>query len=184
MTKKREVAIVHFNTPELTEACIMSVRKHGGMDYHITVFDNSDQRPFTAKMEGVTVIDNTKGQVIDFNKVLAKYPKAQYGKVNNYGSDRHMMSVQKLWDIIDAPFLLLDSDVLIKQSVDFMFQDSQVAVGHVQMPQPGNNFKLGRLVPMVCYINVPLCRKYGLTYFDPERSWMIQSESVQDQRNW
>ena len=70
---KREVAIVHFNTPELTEACIMSVRKHGGMDYHITVFDNSDQRPFTANMEGVTVIDNTKGQVIDFNKELAKY---------------------------------------------------------------------------------------------------------------
>ena len=181
---KREVAIVHFNTPELTEACILSVRKHGGQQYHITVFDNSDVRPFTAKMEGVTVIDNTKGQVIDFDKELAKYQKAQYGKVNNYASDKHMMSVQKLWDIINAPFLLLDSDVLLKQSVDFMFKDDVVAVGHVQNPQPGNNFNLGRLVPMVCYINVPLCREYGLTYFDPKRAWMIHSDNLHDRANW
>ena len=184
MRKDRQVAIVHFNTPELTEACINSIRKHGGKEYHVTVFDNSDKRPFTAKMNGVTVIDNTKGQVIDFNKELSKYPKARHGEVNNYGSDKHMMSVQKLWDIIDAPFLLLDSDVLVKQSVDFMFQDSQVAVGHVQNPQPGNNFHLGRLVPMLCYINVPLCRKCGLTYFDPKRSWMIHSSDLQDKRNW
>ena len=184
MRKDRQVAIVHFNTPELTEACIYSIRKHGGKEYHIMVFDNSDERPFTAKMDGVTVIDNTKGQVIDFKKELSKYPKARHGEVNNYGSDRHMMSVQKLWDIIDAPFLLLDSDVLVKQSVDFMFQDSQVAVGHVQNPQPGNNFHLGRLVPMLCYINVPLCKKHGLTYFDPKRSWMIHSSDLQDKRNW
>lgn len=184
MRKDRQVAIVHFNTPELTEACINSIRKHGGKEYHVTVFDNSDARPFTKKMDGVTVIDNTKGQVIDFNKELSKYPKARHGEVNNYGSDKHMMSVQKLWDIIDAPFLLLDSDVLVKQSVDFMFQDSQVAVGHVQNPQPGNNFHLGRLVPMLCYINVPLCRKCGLTYFDPKRSWMIHSSDLQDKRNW
>ncbi len=39
-------AIVHFNTPELTEACVLSVRKHGGKDYRIVVFDNSDKRPF------------------------------------------------------------------------------------------------------------------------------------------
>ena len=181
---KREVAIVHFNTPELTEACILSVRKHGGQQYHITVFDNSDARPFTAKMDGVTVIDNTKGQVIDFDKELKKHQKAQYGKVNNYASDKHMMSVQKLWDIINAPFLLLDSDVLLKQSVDFMFKDDVVAVGHVQNPQPGNNFNLGRLVPMVCYINVPLCYEYGLTYFDPKRAWMIHSNNLHDRANW
>jgi hypothetical protein len=182
--KQREVAIVHYNTPELTEACILSVRKHGGLSYHITVFDNSDKRPFTVKMDGVTVIDNTQGQVINFENELAKYPKDQYGKVNNYGSDKHMMSVQKLWDIINAPFLLLDSDVLLKKSVDFMFQDDVVAVGHVQNQQPGNDFHLGRLVPMVCYINVPLCRKYGLTYFDENRSWMIHSTDLRDRSNW
>ena len=183
--EKRHVAIVHYNTPELTEAAVLSLRKHGGATYKVTILDNSDERPFTAKLAGVTVIDNTKGQVIDFETELAKYPKkAKYGKVNGYGSDKHMMSVQKLWDIIDGPFLLMDSDVLLKQSVDFMFKDDVVAVGHVQHPQPGNRFGLGRLVPMVCFINVPLCRKYGLTYFDPERAWMIHSEDLTDKGNW
>ena len=41
MRKDREVAIIHYNTPELTEAAILSLRKHGGEDYHVTVFDNS-----------------------------------------------------------------------------------------------------------------------------------------------
>ena len=67
---KKNVAIIHFNTPELTEAAILSIRKHGGEDYEVTVFDNSDARPFTKKMAGVTVIDNTLGQVIDLDAEL------------------------------------------------------------------------------------------------------------------
>ena len=182
--KTKEVAIVHYNTPELTEACIYSIRKHGGEKYHITIFDNSNERPFTKKMEGVTVIDNTKGQVIDFNKELAKYQKAKHGQINGYGSDKHMMSVQKLWDLLPDGFLLMDSDILLKRNVDTMFRDDVVAVGHVQDPQPGNNFRLARLVPMLCWINVPLCRKYGLRYFDPKRAWMINSENLGDKQNW
>ena len=30
MRQNRQVAIVHYNTPELTEAAILSLRKHGG----------------------------------------------------------------------------------------------------------------------------------------------------------
>lgn len=182
--KKREVAIVHFNTPELTEACVWSLRKHGGEDYHVTIFDNSDRLPFTAKMEGVDVIDNTKGQIIDFDAELAKFDKQESASINNWGSDRHMMSIQKLWNILPDGFLLLDSDVLIKADVDFMFQEDQCAVGHLQNPQPGNRFNIPRLVPMVCYINVPLCKECGLTYFDPERAWMIHSPSMSDRNNW
>ena len=182
--KKKEVAIVHYNTPELTEATIWSLRRHGGMDYHVTVFDNSNQRPFDRKMQGVDVIDNTKGQLIDFDKELAKYTKAKYGQVNGYGSDKHMMSIQKLWDILPDGFLLLDSDVLIKQNVDWLWQENECAVGHVQNPQPFNNAHLARIVPMVCYINVPICRKCGIEYFDPERAWMIHSEDIRDKLNW
>jgi len=181
---KREVAIVHFNTPELTEACVWSLRKHGGQDYHVTIFDNSDRLPFTAKMENVDVIDNTNGQIIDFDAELAKFDKAESGSINNYGSARHMMSIQKLWDILPDGFLLLDSDVLIKADVDFMFQEDQCAVGHLQDPQPGNRFNIPRLVPIVCYINVPLCKECGLTYFDPERAWMIHSPRMDDRNNW
>ena len=182
--KKKEVAIVHFNTPELTEATILSLRKHGGMDYHVTVFDNSDQRPFNAQIKGVDVIDNTKGQIINFELELARFQNKCDATQNDWGSDKHMLSVQKLWDLIPEGFLLLDSDVIIKQSVDYMWMDDQVAVGHVQDPQPGNRFHLARLVPMVLYINVPLCKKFGLKFFDPARSWMLHSPHLNDRLNW
>ena len=38
--KKKTIAIIHFNTPELTEACILSIRKQG-CDWPVVVFDNS-----------------------------------------------------------------------------------------------------------------------------------------------
>jgi hypothetical protein len=183
MRKDRQVAIVHFNTPELTEACINSIRKHGGKEYHVTVFDNSDKRPFTAKMDGVTVIDNTKGQVVDFDALLKKYPKCM-ATCNQWGSDKHMWSIQKLWEILPDGFVLMDSDILLKANIDFMWQQDQCAVGHVQSPQPGNRMNFSRLVPMLCYINVPLCKKHGLTYFDPVRNWMLHSKDMSDRLNW
>ena len=82
---KKQVAIINYNTPELVETAIYSLRKHGGESYEVTVFDNSaptkdkegniePARPFRIKMEGVKVIDNTQGQVIDFDKALAAFP--------------------------------------------------------------------------------------------------------------
>ena len=47
---KKQVAIVHYNTPELTEALVKSIRKHGGEEYQVVIFDNSDERPFTKKI--------------------------------------------------------------------------------------------------------------------------------------
>ena len=180
---KKNVAIVHFNTPELTEACILSIRKHGGQDYHITIFDNSDERPFTTKMDGVTIIDNTKGQVINFDSLLSQYPRCM-ATCNKWGSDKHMWSIQKLWEILPEGFVLMDSDILLKANIDHLWQTDQCAVGHVQSPQPGNRMNLSRLVPMLCYINVPLCKKHGLTYFDPVRNWMLHSQSMGDKFNW
>ena len=184
--KKRQVAIVHFNTPELTECAILSLRKHGGEDYQVTVFDNSDSRPFTKKMKGVKVIDNTKGQVIDIEGELAKYrERFRYGGVNNWASDKHMMSIQKLFELIPDGFLLMDSDILLKKEVDFMFQDDQCCVGHIQTAEKARNRAgINRLVPMLCYINVPMCKKCGINYFDPSRSWMMHSDNIHDRRNW
>ena len=65
-----DVAIVHYNTPELTEAAIRSVWKHTP-GCRITVFDNSDKREFRYK-DDVAVIDNTRGQIIDFEMMLSK----------------------------------------------------------------------------------------------------------------
>ena len=60
MAKQKTVAIIHFNTPELTEACILSLRKHGGSDYEVLLFDNSNERPFIQQMDGVKIIDNRR----------------------------------------------------------------------------------------------------------------------------
>lgn len=198
---KKTVVLINFNTPEMTEAAIMSLWKHGGKDYRIIVFDNSTDvdypesstmaamkmcaRPFTRKMEGVEVIDNTKGQVIDIDAELAKYPDKNSLSVvsNNSGSARHIITVQALFDIVPDGFLLLEPDVLLKKNIDFMFQPNRCAVGYVQEHQPGNRFDIPRLVPMLCYINPKRCKEAGVRYYDPERCWMLTEDRSQ-KRNW
>ena len=198
MNEKRQVAIIHYNTPELTEAAILSLRKHGGVDYEITIFDNSapaidqktgekyEARPFTAEMKGVTVIDNTKGQVIDFEKELAKYPdkSPEIGCVKScvYGSDKHMITVQYLMDhVLTDGFLLMDSDILIRQSVDHLFQYDQCAVGHVIGSSGPNNYQ--RLAPMLLWINSKMCKDGGAVFFDPDRSWALNPGGYSNKKN-
>ena len=175
---------MHFNTPELTEAAILSLRKHGGEDYEVTIFDNSNERPFTCKMKNVEVVDNTKGQIIDFDKELAKYPnKVPECGVDGkcvFGSDKHMMSIQALFDIIPEGFLLMDSDILLTHDVDFMFMPEYCVVGHVQAHEKSKNpYGIDRLVPMLCYINVPMCKACGISYWDPNRSWQLHGRTRQ-----
>lgn len=198
MNEKKQVAIIHYNTPELTEAAILSLRKHGGEEYEITVFDNSapaidqktgeryEARPFTADMKGVTVIDNTKGQVIDFEKELAKYPdkSPEIGCVKScvYGSDKHMMTVQYLMDhVLTDGFLLMDSDILIRQSIDHLFQYDQCAVGHVIGSSGPNNYQ--RLAPMLLWINSKMCKEGGAVFFDPDRSWALNPGGYSNKKN-
>ena len=77
----------------MCEAAIMSLRKHGGKDYRVIVFDNSTDvdypateqmaamkmcaRPFTRKMEGVEIIDNTKGQGNRHRRRTGKIPQSE-----------------------------------------------------------------------------------------------------------
>lgn len=184
----RNVAVVHYNTPELTEAAILSLRKHGGKDYKVFVFDNSDARPFSLVMNknlgDITIFDNTQSQLIDFDKELAKYPekdeKLGCSKGCNYGSDKHMMSVQMLWELIPDGFVLMDSDILIKQSFDFMFMEDECVCGHIT--KCAGPLHIERLAPMLLWINVPLCKAGGATFFDPNRAWALH-KGVDDRRN-
>jgi len=184
--KKRQVAIVHYNTPELIEAAILSLRKHGGEDYQVTVFDNSDRRPFTKAMEGVTIIDNTHGQVIDFDAELAKYPEREprYAMQSNFGSFKHTLTIQKLFELLPDGFLLMESDVIVKQPVDHMFDYTHGTVGHIQTGTIARNpHGIDRIVPFLCFINVPMCREKGVDYFDPKRCWALQ-KGEQTKGNW
>ena len=192
----RQVVIVHFNTPELTEAAILSLRRHGGEKYEVTVFDNSDARPFTKQMEGVTVVDNTLGQEIDLDAELRKYPdrcremgcsyNGDYNAVaGNFGSARHMMTVQYIIDNAENDFLLMDSDILIQQPVDFMFQPDTCVVGHVQTWEKAQNpMKIDRLVPMLLYVNAPMLRERGGRFFDPSRCYGLSKGGRKARANW
>lgn len=184
----RQVAIIHYNTPELTEAAILSLWKHGGREYKVFVFDNSTERPFTKKMRNVTVIDNTKGKLINFDKELKKYPErcAEIGVAKNcdFGSAKHMMTVQKLWELLPDGFVLMESDILLKQGIESFFRPEYSFVGYAQRSQPHNRFGIGRVMPMLCWFNVPMFRAEGVRYFDPKRTYGLLPGGRNNRNNW
>ena len=183
--KKKQVAIIHFNTPELTKAAILSLRKQTGMRYDVTVFDNSDRRPFTAKMDGVTIIDNTKGKYIDFEKELAKYPDKcwELAKRSNWGSAKHIMSVQKLWELLPDGFILMESDILLTKNINFLWDENFAACGKAQWFR-GRTQEKDRLLPFLCYLNVPKLTANGAKYFDPARCWSLSPGGMGNPANW
>ena len=67
-----EIVTVHYNTPALVEVLVRSIRKY--TDCKIHIFDNSDSEPFVKELDGVDVIDNTRGQIFNFERLLEAYP--------------------------------------------------------------------------------------------------------------
>ena len=186
--KQKTVAIIHYNTPELTMAAIGSLLKNGGGPFRVVVFDNSDTRPFKRRMRGVKCIDNTKGQVIDFDKELEKYPERDRSigcaKGCEFGSVKHMMTVQKLWELLPQGFVLMESDILIKKNIDEFFDEGYSVYGYCQKSQPHNPFHIGRMLPMLCWMNVPMLQREGAKYFDPARTYGLLPGGRQNRNNW
>lgn len=158
----RKVCIVHFNTPILTECLVKSINKHM-KDVQIYIFDNSDKQPYTYIIDNVTVFDNTKGQIINFDKWLQKYPNRNQspGKLNNFGSAKHTYSIQKCIELIDDDFILMDSDILIKKPFDEFYDERYIYVGNTE--QWG---KTMRVIPYILYMNVKMMKQKHITFFD------------------
>lgn len=157
-----EIAIVHYNTPELTAALIRSVAAHTPGAAFI-VFDNSDYRPFAAP-DGISVevIDNTKGKYVDFDLWLREHPN-KIPTACNWGSEKHILSVQWLWDYLWRPFLLLDSDVLARCDLSPLADPSVAWVGAIER-HPEFWFQAQRLFPFCLWINVPMCEAAGVRF--------------------
>ena len=194
---KKTICIVHYNTPELTKAAVLSIRKQGGEDYQIVIFENScdaaladgkrrEARPFAGLLDDeqtrkalgeVEIIDNSRGQLVDFDAELAKWPNKKNDAENrlaHFGSAKHMMSVEWLIQHMDGPFMLCDSDILLKRPIDDMFDEAVTACGFID--QGWNNPKtVKRLWPMLCFINAPECRRLGIHYYDGMRCWGIMT---------
>ena len=169
----KDILIVHFNTPELTSALVKSINKFTP-GCNINIFDNSDSRPFP-ETPGVTIWDNTNGQLLDFESILDKYPD-KLSTRNNYASSKHMMSVDYMFDVLTGGFVLMDSDILLKKDISLFFNPDVICSGHV-MVRPCCPPKLA---PFICGINVPICKQCGIHYFDENRSWRLNNNVQYD----
>ena len=160
----KNICIIHYNTPILTECLVKSINKHTP-DANIYIFDNSDKLPFRNSFHNVTVLDNTNGQIINFDQWLKKYPNKDKsgGKTNKWGSAKHAYSVEKCMSLLNEPFVLLDSDVLLKKDITPIFDNTVSYKGEV-IYQGKSSVK--RVLPFICYINTPMCFKHGVHYFD------------------
>ena len=154
------IAIVHYNTPALTAALVRSIRMHVPRR-RIVVFDNSDvlQLP---PMRDVIRIDNTRGQVVDFGEMIQRYPD-RIPTACKWGSEKHIASVDWLFDYLPEGFLLLDSDVLLKKDITPLFDESVAWVG-MRETQP-YWFQAQRIAPYCLYINVPMCKAHGIRFW-------------------
>lgn len=160
------IAIIHYNTPAMTAALVRSIRKCcSGVS--ITVFDNSDQVPFPHNM-GVRIIDNTRGQVIDFKEMIARYPW-KLPTINNYASAKHIASVDRLFDLLPGGFLLLDSDTLVKKDLEPFFDQGVPWAGALDTEHNIQSWHRPRLAPYCLWINVPMCRQLGIRFMSEGR---------------
>ena len=156
--------IVNFNTTRLTQCCIKSINKHTP-NCKIYVFDNSDKEPFVNIFDNVEVIDNSRGQIIDWDKWHKEFVgnKRTKGRHNNYASAKHTYTIDKFMQMFDENFLLLDSDVLILCDISKLFNDEYIYIAEVRK-QSGYN--MNRVMPFICYINNKMCKENGIHYFD------------------
>jgi hypothetical protein len=147
----------------MTECLVKSIDKHTS-DCHIFIFDNSDKEPFIYKQNNLTVFDNTQGQIIDFEKILEQYPEhvLTTSAIYKWGSFKHCISVDKCMELINEPFVLLDSDVLIKKDITPLFQEDKIFVGEIEKI---SKYFEPRVCPYMCFINVKLCKKYNIHYY-------------------
>lgn len=165
--------IVHYNTPELTECLCASIYKFC-KDAKITIFDNSDMRPFTkSEIFNVNYYDNTKGQYINFNEFFSKYPIDNFIKnLNNLGSAKHALSIDYLIKNLNVDEIcLLDSDILIKKSLDF-FDSDFVTIGELSHDKRilfNNKIRMQRIFPHCQYINVKRIKELNISFFDYNR---------------
>jgi hypothetical protein len=168
---KKDVVIIHYNTQELTEAAIKSLNKTT-KGCQVIVFDNSDRKPFVNKFDNVTYIDNTKGQIINFTEWLNSFPN-KVRTNNDWASAKHCYSIHWFVKMRKNPFVLMDSDVLLKQDITALWDEKFAYIGEIHK----NEKRLGeihdRLYPYLCFVNVRMMKEHGVTFYNPEKTYAL-----------
>ena len=177
----KTVCIINYNTPELTTAAIMSLDKHTP-GCKVVVFDNSDNhKPFYLyngghKLSNDEFYYNVRGSLIDFKGMLQNFPDREPSPDNDYASFKHCYTVHCLTKILRVPFILMDSDILITQDISPLWDESQVFVGQVK-PHRSRFGIVERVLPQLCFINAPMMRENGVTYYNPQKMFALSHRS-------
>lgn len=155
----------------MAECLIRSINKFTPKSL-IYVFDNSDKEPFTYIQDNITYYDNTKGQYINFDEWLKKYPERtkSKGSFNNYGSAKHSVSIQKCIELINDNFILLDSDILLRRDISPIANNKYVFVGQ-SGTETSKRWPLHRVFPWFCYLNVKMMKEKKISFFDEKRMY-------------
>lgn len=163
--QKINIFIVHFNTPELTEALIKSINKFVPA-CTIYIFDNSDKRPFLYIQDNLVYIDNTSGQIINFDEIMSTLTldTINTGAISNgYGSLKHTLTIQKWIQMTNESFILLDSDILLKKDITELYDEEYLCVGDTRI----NPNKIERWCPFCMFINVPEVKRKRYSFYNP-----------------
>ena len=166
--QQKDVAIIHYNTPEITEALVKSIRKHTS-NIDITILDNSDSKPYVND-GSVTILDNTKGRLIDFDALINKYPD-RIPTACNWGSEKHIASVDYLFDKLPCGFVLLDSDTLVKNDLSPLFDPECCFIGMQEKQHYW--FQRERLAPYLMWINTLECKANGVRFWHDGRAYKL-----------
>ena len=164
--KEINILIVHHNTPELTECLVKSINKQvkANKVANIYIFDNSDEKPFTYRQDNIRYIDNTQGQIIDFNEWGKRYPNRK----EPFYSSKHCYTVQTFMDMSGEPFILMDSDIMLKRDITEFWDEDMGFIGE----------SLGkRVLPFICFINPKILKECGVSYFDDRYTYDLNKNN-------
>ena len=167
------VLTIHFNTPELLDACLRSVRKQMGEQQRIVVVENSTTRPYKNHIPNVEIIDNTKGQLVDFDKRLSEWPDKWENKMcNNWASARHTLTIDAMMDVLTDGFILIDSDTLALRDFSPLADQEMACVAEIQTQTPKKGL-VQRFCPYCQWVNVPMLKEHNIRYFNGNYMWLL-----------
>ena len=145
------IVIINFNALESLERCLKSLSKIR-QPFVVHLFDNSDISPYNMEFDFVKYYDNTKGNIIDFTNKIG---------TTKYASYTHAVSVQYMLDLLDEPFILLDSDVLLLKDISQIIDNNYNVISDVENRK---NMKT-RFFPHLMYLNI----KNSFRFVDEKR---------------
>lgn len=171
------IGMCNYNTSAITNACVKSILKNSGLDCEIWILDNSDKEKFildndVADRKRVKILDNTRGNIIDFDAIVKKYGgKLDDSTSSGYANLRHSYGIQYLIDLCQTKyFLLFDNDTILKRSIDFI-DDKHITIAGFQNAYTVKDIirRRGRFLPFIQLFNKDMLRNYKLRFFDSKK---------------